>query len=57
MTQEKIREAILAASIQNKLSCEKAHELTDTLHVSLHEIGKFCNELKIKIKDCKLGCF
>ena len=57
MDREKINEAILAASIQNRLSCEKAHDLSATLNISLKEIGEVCNDLKIKITVCQLGCF
>jgi len=57
MDREKINEAIQAASIQNCLSCEKAHDLSTTLNISLKEIGEVCNDLKIKITVCQLGCF
>ncbi len=57
MNREKIIEAIRAASAGNRLSCEKAHELSSTLGVSLQEIGALCNELHIKISACQLGCF
>ncbi len=57
MTSEKIVEAIQMASVNNRLSCEKAHELAKELNISLQEIGALCNELKIKIAACQLGCF
>ena len=57
MTREKIVEAIQAGVVGNRLSCEKAHELSKNLNISLREIGKLCNELKIKIASCQLGCF
>ena len=57
MTQEKIVEAIRTATVNNRLSCEKAHELARTLDTSLQEIGAICNEQKIKIAACQLGCF
>jgi hypothetical protein len=57
MTREKIKEAIQAASVNSRLSCEKAHELAQTLKVSLKELGTISNELKIKIANCQLGCF
>lgn len=57
MTREKLVEAVQAAAIAGRLSCEKAHEITRTLDVSLQEIGAVCNELKIKITACQLGCF
>lgn len=57
MTREKIVEAIQTASVNNRLSCEKARELARDLNTSLQEIGAICNELKIKIAACQLGCF
>lgn len=57
MTREKIVEAIRTASVSNRLSCEKAHELARELDTSLQEIGAICNEQKIKIAACQLGCF
>jgi hypothetical protein len=57
MNREKIIEAIQTASEQNRLSCEKAHEISAALTISLQEIGEVCNDLKIKITACRLGCF
>ena len=57
MTREKIIEAIRSGTVNNRLSCEKAHELSSALQVPLREIGDLCNELKIKISSCQLGCF
>jgi hypothetical protein len=57
MERERIIESIQAAVTNNRLTCEKAHELSATLGVSLNEIGALCNELKIKISSCQLGCF
>ncbi len=57
MTDEKIIEAIRAASSKNRLTCEKAHELSRSLNVPLNKIGQVCNQLHIKISACQLGCF
>ena len=57
MTREKMTEAIQKTSVNNRLSCEQAHELARELNTSLQEIGALCNELKIKIAACQLGCF
>jgi hypothetical protein len=57
MTREKLIESIRAASANNRLTCEKAHELSRILNISLKEIGEVCNELHIKIAACQLGCF
>ncbi len=45
------------ASVNNRLACEKAHAIAKDLNISLREIGALCNELKIKITACQLGCF
>ena len=57
MTREKIIEAIRAGAVNNRLACEKAHELSAALCISLQEIGAICNDLNIKISACQLGCF
>ena len=57
MTREQIIESIRAASIDGKLTCEKAHALASELKVPLKEVGALCNDLKIKVAACQLGCF
>jgi len=57
VSEEMLKEAVRNAAVENRLSCEKAHELGKELDVTLQEIGAVCNELNIKIKACQLGCF
>jgi hypothetical protein len=57
MTREEVITRIQAAVVDNRLSCEKAHALSGELKISLAEIGALCNELKIRISQCQLGCF
>ncbi len=57
MTREQLAQAIRAAAVNNRLSCEKAHALSRELKVPLGDIGAMCNELKIRIAACQLGCF
>jgi len=57
MERGKIIEAIQSATVNNRLTCEKAHELSVSLRIPLQKIGTICNELKIKISSCQLGCF
>ena len=57
MAREAIEAAIRKAVRDGKLSCEAAHSIGKELNVPLQEIGKLCNELKIKISSCQLGCF
>ncbi|MCX5780762.1 MAG: hypothetical protein NTV45_08105 [Firmicutes bacterium] len=40
-----------------KISCTQARELAEKLGVQSSAIGKACNEAKIKIYSCELGCF
>jgi hypothetical protein len=57
ISKEVLREAVRKAAVENRLTCEKAHELGKELDVPLQEIGAICNELNIRIKACQLGCF
>ena len=40
-----------------KLHCETAYQIAAEHNLKLWEIGKICDEEKIKIKGCQLGCF
>jgi hypothetical protein len=57
MDREQVIIALRKASVNNRLACETAHTLSRELNVPLSEIGKICNELKIRITACRLGCF
>jgi hypothetical protein len=57
MSREELVKAIRKAAVNDKLACETAHTLAKELNVPLREIGALCNELKIKIAACQLGCF
>jgi hypothetical protein len=52
-----LREAVLQAARDGKISCPAARELADRLGVDPGLIGEACNQLGIKIKACALGCF
>ena len=39
------------------LRCADAFKVAEKLHVPIGEIGRICNEQKIKIIQCQLGCF
>ncbi|MGC2423660.1 MAG: hypothetical protein WA666_04825 [Nitrospirota bacterium] len=52
---EKIRKA--ASGHDGKLPCPVAFALCKETGVPLKEIGAFCNEENIRIKNCQLGCF
>ncbi len=39
------------------LSCAAAFALNRQFGISLDDIGHICDEAKIKISSCQLGCF
>ncbi len=54
-------EAIAAAAIDSdgrkKLTCTRAFELAETFSVEKRLIGRLCDDSKIRICSCQLGCF
>ncbi|MFZ5597083.1 MAG: hypothetical protein ACOY31_08745 [Bacillota bacterium] len=55
--EEKIRDAVLKSSKDGRLSCTAARRLAADLNVTPKEVGEVCNQMKIKIVSCELGCF
>lgn len=54
---EQVLQAVKEAAPEGRLSCLDAHRLAGKLDVELLIIGKACDELNIRIKNCQLGCF
>ncbi len=54
---EKVLQAVKEAAPEGRLTCAKAHEIAKNLNVPLLTVGQAADELKIKIKNCQLGCF
>lgn len=42
---------------RRKLNCADAFMVAERLKVGLHEVSRVCNENKIRISKCQLGCF
>jgi hypothetical protein len=42
---------------RKKLACAEAFELAQQFETEITEIGRICNQHKIKICKCQLGCF
>ena len=57
VAKEQLIDAVRKASVGGKLTCEQAHALGAKLGVPLKDVGVVCNELKVKITACQLGCF
>jgi hypothetical protein len=39
------------------IPCEVALAMAERLSVSPQDMGKLCDHLKVKVRDCNLGCF
>lgn len=59
---ERVMKELIAKELKDKskdgkITCALARKLAEDLKVSYKEVGEVANELKIKIKNCELGCF
>ncbi|MBC9784782.1 hypothetical protein H1S01_09690 [Heliobacterium chlorum] len=54
---EEIRQAMLGAVRDSRLTCSQARAIAEQFSVPYHLVGRLANELKIKIRHCELGCF
>jgi len=54
---KEIERMLKERAIDARLTCTAARLIAEELNVSYSEVGKAANELKIKIKNCELGCF
>jgi len=57
MKVQELKKAVVTASRNGGISCKAALTLAAKLGVTPKRIGDICNELKIKIHSCQLGCF
>ena len=57
MEKGQILQIIRENLVDGRLPCEKAHDLAIEYQLKLWQIGQICEEEKIKIKGCQLGCF
>ncbi|NLV16419.1 MAG: hypothetical protein GXY50_04310 [Syntrophomonadaceae bacterium] len=54
---EKITILLKERSQDGKMSCTVARQIAEEIKVPYRQVGDLCNELKIKITACELGCF
>jgi hypothetical protein len=61
MDEKKILEIILKyveiKADQKYLTCAEAFQIAEELNVNASIIGRLCDQEKIKLKSCQLGCF
>lgn len=54
---ELIKARVQEKAIEKTISCPVLRKIAEELGVSYKKAGEAANELKIKIKNCDLGCF
>lgn len=54
---QRLIDAVKAAAVDGRISCEKAHELAGESDVPLALVGRALDLLGVKITRCQLGCF
>ncbi len=54
---ERIKHLLKEKAVDGRLSCASARKIAEELKAPYSEVGKAANELKIKIRNCELGCF
>ena len=54
---QKVLNKVKEAAKDGRLNCPEARRIADELGVPAKVVGQACNELKIKISGCALGCF
>jgi hypothetical protein len=52
-----LEKRIRASLVDGKLPCATAFQIAKEMKVTTKEIGETCNQLKIKVRSCQLGCF
>jgi len=52
-----LKEALLAASSDNRISCAACWKIADSLEIARMEVAGACETLGIRIKPCQLGAF
>jgi hypothetical protein len=57
MDQEAVKKEVEQVAKNGGLSCHEARALAEKLGVDYGVVGQACNDLKIKIHACELGCF
>lgn len=57
MLKKELRSFVKKKAINGKITCATLRKIAEKLGVPYKDAGETANKLKIKIKDCDLGCF
>lgn len=52
-----VKETVLAASDKNGIDCEAVFRIADETGLKKRDIGRLCQTIGIKIRNCRLGAF
>lgn len=52
-----LREKLLSAARDGRITCALLRKIAEETAVTYKSAGKVADELKIRIKNCDLGCF
>lgn len=54
---DKVKDKVKERAKDGRISCPQARKIAEELNVTVREVGHACDELKIKLHECELGCF
>jgi hypothetical protein len=57
MDEEKIRSAFEKEGIGSEIKCPEAFAISEKYDIKKSDISRYCNENRVKIRACQLGCF
>lgn len=57
VSKKELLEIVGKKARKGRVSCKAMLKLADELGVTPKRVGNACNELKIKVVNCQLGCF
>ncbi|MDH7593774.1 MAG: hypothetical protein QHG99_05395 [Methanomicrobiales archaeon] len=52
-----IEKAFRERGIEKEIRCEDAFSISEEYGIPKLEIARYCNQNRIKIRACQLGCF
>ncbi|MBI4653534.1 MAG: hypothetical protein HY752_00810 [Nitrospirae bacterium] len=57
MSKKELTKLVKEKAKDGKITCAALRKITEEAGIAYKHAGKLANELKIKIRNCDLGCF
>ncbi len=57
ISKEQLVEKLREMHPDGRITCTEARKLAEELNLDPGDVGQACNEAKIKLYACELGCF